>query len=152
MSMFEAPNAINGKLCKAFATIDGKVIDLFYIKSFEAKVEKGKSEIPIMGDLWIHHKGGSLSGTISMTVYYISPTFRDLIQSYGKTQIDTYFTMTIVNNDPGSKAGVQTLVLMECNLDSVTAGKFDVEADALEEDLEFTFSHMDYVTKFNEDI
>lgn len=149
MPMFRAPNAINGKLCKAFATINGQVIDLFYIKTFEATVEKGKSEIPIMGDVWIHHKGGSLSGSITMTVYYVSPTFRDLIQEFGKTQIDPYFTMTIVNNDPGSEAGIQTLVLMECNLNSVVAGKFDVEADALEEDLEFTFSNMDYVTKFN---
>jgi len=152
MAMFRAANAINGKLCKAYATIDGVVQDLFWIKTFEAKIEKNSSDIAIMGDVWLHHKGGSLSGSISMTAYYVSPVFRDMLCSFGSTQKDTYFTMTIVNADPGSEAGTQTLVLHECNLNSVVAGKFDVDADALEEDLDFSFSHCDYISKFKNEI
>lgn len=152
MAMFRAANAINGKLCKAYATIAGMVYEFCFIKTFEATVEKGKSEIPVMGDVWIQHKAGSLSGSASMTVYYISPIFRNIMQSFGKTKVDTYFDMTIINDDPGSEAGIQTLTLHDCNLDSVVATKFDVEADALEEDISLTFSGWDFISKFKETI
>lgn len=150
MAMFRASNAINGKLCKAYATINGQVADLCFVKTFEATVEKGKSDISTMGDLWLQHKAGSLSGAANMTIYYVSPIFRNMMQNFGNTQVDTYFTMTIVNADPGSAAGTQTLVLENCNIDSVVAGKFDVEADALEEDISLTFSGWSFISKFNE--
>lgn len=148
MAMMRAANAVNGKLCKASATIDGKVHDLFYIKSFEATVEKSKTEIPIMGDLWVQHKAGGVSGSASITAYYISPIFRNMMYDYIKTQKDCYFTLVITNNDPGSEAGTQTLTLLDCNIDSVTAGKFDVETEALEEDIDLTFSGWDFIGKF----
>lgn len=150
MTILRAGNTINGKCCKALATIDGKVEELFYIKSFSAEITKNKTEVPVMGDLWVQHKAGSLSGSGTMTMKYLSPVFRKMMNRFATTQIDEYFNMTIVNADPGSKAGTQTVTLFDCNIDGVVASKFDVESDSLEEDVAFTFSGVDDISDFKD--
>lgn len=150
MAIYRAANGINGKLCKAFATIDGKVEELCYIKSFNADITKNKTEVPVMGDVWVQHKTGSLSGSGTMTIRYGSPVFRQMMERYIKTQVDEYFNMTIVNNDPGSKAGIQSAILIDCNIDGVVATKMDVESDVLEEDIAFTFSGINYGSRFKD--
>lgn len=150
MSILRAGNTINGKCCKAFATIDGKVEELSYLKSFNAEITKNKTEVPVMGDLWVQHKAGSLSGSGTMTMKYLSPVFRKMMDEYATTMVDEYFDMTIVNADPGSKAGIQTVTLLDCNIDGVVATKFDVESDSLEEDVAFTFSGVANISNFND--
>ena len=150
MTILQAGNTINGKCFKAFATIDGKVEELFYIKSFNADITKNKTEVPVMGDVWVQHKAGSISGSGSMTMKYLSPIFRDMMERYATTQIDEYFNLTIINADPSSQAGIQTVTLNNVNIDGVVATKFDVESDSLEEDVNFTFSGVANISKFND--
>ena len=150
MSILRAGNTINGKCCKAFATIDGKVEELSYLKSFNAEITKNKTEVPVMGDLWVQNKAGSLSGNGTMTMKYLSPVFRKMMDEYATTMVDEYFDMTIVNADPGSKAGIQTVTLLDCNIDGVVATKFDVESDSLEEDVAFTFSGVANISNFKD--
>ncbi|MBC8581694.1 phage tail tube protein, partial [Zhenhengia yiwuensis] len=54
----------------------------------------------------------------------------------------------VTNEDPTSSIGAQTVLLKDCNLDSVVLASFDVDADVLEEDLDFTFSDADLLEKF----
>ena len=65
-----------------------------------------------------------------------------------KTGVDTYFDIQVTNEDPTSSIGAQTVLLKDCNLDSVVLASFDVDADVLEEDLDFTFSDADLLEKF----
>ncbi len=67
---------------------------------------------------------------------------------YAKTGKDTYFNITIVNDDPTSTIGKQTIVLYNCNIDSTILAKLDTEADALEEDIDFTFDDFDILDSF----
>ena len=67
---------------------------------------------------------------------------------YAKTGEDTYFTVTVVNDDKGSTVGKQTIVLYNCNIDSVMLAKLDTESDALEEDIDFTFDDFDILDSF----
>ena len=62
--------------------------------------------------------------------------------------MDTYFDIQVTNEDPTSSIGAQTVLLKDCNLDSVVLASFDVDADVLEEDLDFTFSDADLLEKF----
>ncbi len=149
MAIFKARNAINGKCCKALATINGEVFDLCWIKTFDANVEKSKTDVPVMGDIWMQKKSGGVSGSGSMTVYYCSPVFRDMITRFINSHVDEYFTMTVINDDESSSAGVQAVVFNDVNIDGCSAGKFDVTTDALEEDISFTFSGVEYISKFN---
>ena len=148
MAIWRAANSINGRLCKCFATIDGKVEELFFASSFEASIDKNKDEMGVMGDLWTHHKASSLSGSGNFTIKYASPVFRAMLKRYETTQVDEYFNITVVNNDPGSKAGIQTVVLLDCNIDGSVATKFDVDSGALEEDINFTFEGVEYPSQF----
>jgi hypothetical protein len=47
MPFMREQDAISGKQAKAFATINGRVEELFYAKSIEATIEKNKVDVPV---------------------------------------------------------------------------------------------------------
>lgn len=60
-----------------------------------------------------------------------------------------YDPMVVENDDQESSAGKQTVLLMDCNLDSVVLAKLDGDSDdALDEDADFTFEDFDILTPF----
>lgn len=150
MAILRAANTINGTHGKAFANIDGIIKDLFYIKSIEATATPNKVEVKALGSLATQHKnvGWTGSGTVSMN--YLSPTFREIMSKYAKTGVNTYFTMTVVISDPESLSGKQTCVLTDCTIDSVSVAKLDRESAILEEDVPFTFEGYEYMSTFND--
>ena len=83
-----------------------------------------------------------------MTIYYVTSIFRKMALKYAKTGKDTYFNITIVNEDPTSTIGKQTIVLYNCNIDSVILAKLDTESDVLDEDIDFTFDDFDVLDSF----
>lgn len=149
MGFLHAPDAISGKEGRAYAVINGNVEELFYAKNIEARVEKTKSEIKALGRRATQHKVTGWTGTGTMTLYYMSPVFRRMMLEYIRTGRDIYFTLVVTNEDPASTAGRQTVVLKECNIDSVVLAKFDVDADELDEEVPFTFSDFDLPDQFN---
>ncbi|OMF17247.1 phage portal protein [Paenibacillus amylolyticus] len=151
MTFFKAEDAISGKLGTAFATIDGRVEELFYAKAIEATAEKNKVEVPILGKTANSQRSVGWSGTGTLTIYYVSPIFRRMMLDYVKTGKDTYFDMQITNEDPTSAAGAQTATLIGCNIDSVIVTKLDTSSDdMLEEEIPFTYNDFDYVDEFNQ--
>lgn len=147
-----AGDTISGQEGKATSVIDGNVQDMFYIKTLEATFEKTKAEVKTLGKRGIQHKGTGWSGSGSMTIYYVTSIFREMALKYAKTGKDTYFNITIVNDDPTSTIGKQTVVLYNCNIDSVILAKLDTEADALDEDIDFTFDDFDILDSFGDPI
>jgi hypothetical protein len=141
-------DVISGRLGKAFAIIGDNVEDLFYLKSLEATIEKNKVDVPILGKTGVGHKANGWSGSGTMTVYYTTSVFRQLMVEYAKTGRDLYFTIQIENEDPTSRIGRQTVLLKNVNLDSVIIAKIDVEADNLDEEVSFTFSDIDMLENF----
>ena len=143
-----AGDTISGQEGKATAVIDGNVEDMFYIKTLEATFEKNKTEVKTLGKRGVQHKGVGWSGAGSMTLYYVTSRFRQMVAKYAKTGQDTYFSITIVNDDPTSTIGKQTVVLYNCNIDSVILARLDTESDVLEEDIDFTFDDFDILDSF----
>lgn len=143
-----AGDTISGQEGKATAVIDGAVQDLFFVKTVEATFEKNKAEVKALGHRGVQHKGTGWSGSGSFNIYYVTTLFRQMALKYAKTGQDTYFTLTIVNDDKGSTVGKQTVVLYNCNIDSVVLAKLDTDADSLEEDIDFTFDDFDILDSF----
>jgi hypothetical protein len=143
-----AGDTISGQEGKATSVIDGNVQDMFYVKTLEATFEKTKAEVKTLGKRGIQHKGTGWSGAGSMTIYYVTSIFREMALKYAKTGKDTYFNITIVNDDSTSTIGKQTMVLYNCNIDSTILAKLDTEADVLEEDIDFTFDDFDILDSF----
>ena len=150
MTFFRENDAISGKQAKAYATINGRVEELFYAKSIEATIEKNKVDVPVLGKTNTPKRSAGWSGSGTMTIYYVTSVFRQLMRNYIKTGQDFWFDLQITNEQPGSFAGRQTALLMECNLDSVIAARFDATSDdMLDEEMPFTFNDYDILEEFN---
>jgi len=150
MKTLNAPDTISGKEGRAYAKINGNNEELFMAKTIEANVEKNKSEIKAIGKRMTGHKTTGANGSGSMTLYYLTPLFRDMIKQWKETGVDIYFDMVIENDDQESSAGKQSTLLIGCNLDSVVLAKLDGDSDdALDEDVDFTFEDFDILTAFS---
>ncbi len=149
MAKLKSFDPISGKEGVAYAKINGNNEELFFAKTIEASVEKAKSEIKAIGRRMTGHKTTGMSGSGSMTLYYLTPLFRQMLKQYKDTGVDIYFDLVVENNDPSSSAGKQTVLLMDCNLDSVLLTKLDGDSDdPLEEDADFTFEDYDILQEF----
>lgn len=149
MAKLKSFDPISGKEGVAYAKINGNNEELFFAKTIEATVEKAKSEIKAIGRRMTGHKTTGLNGTGSMTLYYLTPLFRQMLKQYKDTGVDIYFDLVVENSDPSSSAGKQTTLLMDCNLDSVLLTKLDADSDdPLEEDADFTFEDYDILEEF----
>ncbi len=148
MAFLKAQDTVCGKEGIAQINLDGEIHKLFNIKSLEAKMEKNKSEIKTVGARATQHKTTGWSGTGSMTIHYISSLFRKLAVDYIKTGKDIYFDMIVTNDDPTSAVGKQVVALYNCNVDSTILAKLDIDDDALEEDMDFTFDDAEILEEF----
>lgn len=148
--ILNAGDTISGQEGKATAIINGEIKDMFYIKTLEATVEKNKEEVRTLGKRGVQHKTTGWSGTGSMTMYYVTSEFVKMAKEYIKNGKDTYFTVTVENNDPTSTIGKQTVTLFDVNIDSIPVTKLDVDNTVLDCDLDFTFDDLDLVNEFKE--
>ena len=149
MAKLKSFDPISGKEGVAYAKINGNNEELFFAKTIEASVEKAKSEIKAIGRRMTGHKTTGMRGSGKMTLYYLTPLFRQMLKQYKDTGVDIYFDLVVENNDPSSSAGKQTTLLMDCNLDSVVLTKLDGDSDdPLEEDADFTFEDYDILQEF----
>lgn len=150
MGFMKANDTLSGQEARAYTTIDGQVEEMFYAKNIEATVEKNKADVKTLGNRVTQHKATGWSGSGSMTIYYATSKFRKMMLEYIKNGKDVYFDIQVINEDPTSSLGKQTTVLKNVNLDSIIMAHFDVDSDALEEEISFTFDDVDILDEFNE--
>lgn len=153
MSTLKAWDAINGAEGTVYADIEINGVktreEMLYVKKVEAKIEKNKSEIKVLGSTSTKHKANGWKGSGSMTIYYATSLFRKLMLEYMKTGKDTYFTLYIENEDPSSEIGRQAIVLKQVNLDNVVFAKIDIDSTELDEEINFTFNDADILNEFD---
>lgn len=149
MAFLKASDTISGQEGRAYATINGQTEEMFYVKTLEATVEKQKAEVKTLGRRGVQHKATGWSGSGSMTIFYTTSRFRELMLQYMQNGVDTYFEIEVTNEDPSSTIGKQTVILKGVNLDSVIMASLDTEAEALEEEVSFTFEDVDMPVSFN---
>lgn len=148
MAYLKARDTISGQEGRAYLQMNGQQEEMFYIKTLEASIEKSKAEVKTLGKRGTQHKSTGWSGTGSMTIYYVTTKFRKLMMEYIKNGVDTYFDIMVVNEDPSSTIGRQSVVLHGVNLDSVIMAKLDTESEAMEEEMNFTFEDISILEDF----
>jgi len=149
VAYLRAKDTVNGALGTCFAIIGGKRHELMQVKNVKAMVKKTKTEIPILGLTGKQHKSGGWKGSGTMTVYYVSSLFREVMLEYMKNGVDTYFEMMITNEDPTGSTGRQTILLKDVNIDEMVIGKLNVDEDAMDEEMKFTFGDVDMLECFS---
>lgn len=142
-------DTISGGEGTATAIINGRVEEMFYIRSLEATVEKQKESFKVLGRRASQNKANGFSGTGTMTIFYVTSIFRKMLEEYARTGKDTYFTITVTNEDDTSSVGKQTTTLLGVNLDSAVIAKLDTEAGQLDEEVSFTFDDFTLSSTFN---
>lgn len=148
-TIMNAKDTVSASLAECFATIDGKRYNLMQAINLEAKFDKNKSEVPILGKTGKGNKSTGWKGTGSATFHYNTSIFRELLYKFKETGEDTYFDIQITNEDPTSSVGRQTVILKDCNIDGGVLAKFDADAEYLDEDMDFTFEDFEMPEKFS---
>lgn len=132
-------DALSAKLAECFVTIGTNRYNFMQAINFEAKFEKTKTEVPILGKTGSGNKSTGWKGTGSATFHYNTSIFRQMMIDFKNTGEDVYFEVQVTNEDPTSAAGRQTMVFVDCNIDGGVLAKFDADGEYLDEDMDFTF-------------
>lgn len=148
VAIMNGKDSVSGSLGKCFITIGNNRYNFMQAISLEASMEKTKTEVPILGKTGKGNKATGWKGTGSAKFHFNTSIFRELLQTYAKTGEDMYFDIQIVNEDPTSSVGKQTIMLIGCNMDSGLIAKFDADADYLEDEFDFTFEDWKLMDKF----
>ena len=143
-----ARDAIAGSQGSAYVTIAGNRYLFASLINIEARWEKTKTQVPIMGSVSKGNKATGGEGTGSATFHYNTSIFRELMYQYQETGEDFYFDIQVSNDDKTSTVGTQTTILKDCNIDGITIAMLDADADYLEDTLDFTFEKFLLPQKF----
>lgn len=146
----KAKDAISGKEGALYATIDGTVVQVAECKTITAKITKNKTEFKALGYRGTQQKATGWSGSGSLTIHYATSRWAKMMIDYAKNGTDTYFKLQIVNEDPTSRLGRQTVTLIDVNFDEAEVAKLDTSADFLDQSMNFTFSDIEMSDQFND--
>lgn len=138
-TVMKAKDAVYASLAQCFITIKGNRYLFMQAISLEAKMDKTKTKVPILGKTGKGNKASGWGGTGSATFHYNTSIFREMLKKYKDTGEDIYFDIQISNEDPTSAVGRQTIILRDCNVDGGILAKFDANGEYLDEDMNFTF-------------
>lgn len=141
-------DTISAALAECFITIGENRYNFMQAINLEAKFEKTKSKIPILGKTGKGNKSTGWEGSGSATFHYNTSIFRKMMLDYKNTGKDVYFDIQIINDDPSSHAGKQEIMLLGCNIDGGVLAKFDADGEYLDEDMDFTFEDFSMPTSF----
>lgn len=144
-----AREALSGASGEAFVTIEGRRYKWANLINIEAKMEKSKTEVPILGKSGKGNKATGWKGTGSATFHFNTSIFRKLLYRYKETGEDIYFDIQTTNEDKSSTVGRQTVILKDCNLDGGTIALLDADAEYLEDSFDFTFEDWELPEEFN---
>lgn len=146
--IMNAKDSVSASLAECFVTIEGNRYNFMQALNLEAKLEKTKTEVPILGKTGKGNKATGWKGTGSATFHYNTSIFRELLERFKNTGEDIYFDIQVTNEDPTSSVGRQTVILKDCNIDGGVLAKFDADGEYLDEDMDFTFEDFEIPEKF----
>lgn len=138
-TVMKAKDAVYASLAQCFLTIEGNRYLFMQAIDLEAKMNKTKTKVPILGKTGKGNKASGWEGTGSATFHYNTSIIREMLKKYKNTGEDVYFDIQISNEDPTSAVGRQTIILRDCNVDGGILAKFDANGEYLDEDMDFTF-------------
>lgn len=97
----------------------------------------------LMGRRMTGHKTTGANGTGTATFYKETSQFVLIMMDYVKKGSDPYFTLQAVLDDASSGRGTERVTLYDVNFDSAKIAGLDVDSEALEEEVPFTFEDFD---------
>ncbi len=149
MSFLLANDGINGKAGSAFMVKDGRNIELFGLKKYQADAEIQTSEFKVVGSITDQTKVKGIKYSGTMTIYYGTPEFLEILQEYKRTMKFPTINMQVVNEDKGSSVGSQVVAIYGVTLTKIPIAMLDDSADYLQEEIPFNFTDFEPLKMFN---
>lgn len=149
MAYLLANDGVDGKAGSAFMVKNGRNIELFGIKKYQADAEIQTAEFPVVGALINQTKVKGVKYTGTMTIYYGTNEFLDCLEEYKKTGRFPTINFQVTNKDTGTSVGSQTVMLYGVVLSKIPIAMLDDSADYLQEEIPFTFTDHKVLTAFN---
>ncbi len=149
MSFLLANDGINGKAGSAFMVKDGRNIELFGLKKYQADAEIQTSEFKVVGAIVDQTKVKGIKYSGTMTIYYGTPEFLEILQEYKRTMKFPTINMQVVNEDKGSSVGSQVVAIYGVTLTKIPIAMLDDSADYLQEEIPFNFTDFEPLKMFN---
>lgn len=146
--LMHARDTISAPLAECYVTIEGTRYNFMQAINLEATMEKNKTEVPILGRTGKGNKATGWQGTGSATFHYNTSIFRKLMKRFKETGQDVYFDIQVTNEDKTATVGRQTIILKDCNIDSLPLTKFDADGEYLEDEFDFTFEDWEMPEEF----
>lgn len=143
-------DVINSKDAMVTATINGRVIPLIECTDFEAKLEKNKEDVQVLGSHWKHHKVTSIEGTGTMEGYLVSSMWIKYALPYINGGAELYFNITVDIDDKSSRTGKQTVQLTDVSLDDIPIADISADDSVLDWSSDFTFEGIQLINEFND--
>lgn len=147
--LMKAMQSVSGAEAKCYVTLDGNRYNFMHAINIDAKYEKTKEEVPILGRRTKGNKAVGGKGSGSMEVHYNTSIMRRLAIRYMTTGEDFYFDTQVTNEDKTADIGRQTTILKDCNSDTITMALFDADATYLTETIDFTFESAEMPEEFD---
>lgn len=142
-------DTLNGKEGRAYITLNGEQIEMFNLKKIQVDSTLEETDMKVVGTRIVQKKTTGLSYSGSMDIYYGTPEFRQMVYNYRKTGALPYFTIQIVNDDPATSVGRQTIILYNVKISSLPIAQLDAENDILTETVQFSFTHFEILEAFH---
>lgn len=151
MSFLLERDTLHGAAGKAVIILDGQVKDLFGAKNVKTQAEITSSDMKVIGTKKAQQKPGSVKQTGTMTVYYGTPLFIDMLARYIRSGVMPYFNLQTTNDDPTTTVGVQTVAYYNCKLSgTIPLSVLDADADMLTMDVSFTYEDFEVLSAFHD--
>ena len=138
-------NGVEGSVTMDFGD---KVLNNKSVTEISFDIEHEKSDLPVLGSVNKVHKKLGSNGTFSMTMYDNMTMLREYEQMYQDNSIDTFFTTTVVQDDPSTKLEAQSISYYGCNIDKMTLSQLNVESEALKVEMSGTWEYFEINRKF----
>lgn len=148
--VLQAGDVINSKDAMVTATINGRVIPLIECTNFEAKIEKNKEDVQVLGSHWKHHKVTSIEGTGTLEGYLISSMWLKYALPYINGGAELYFNITVDIEDKSSRTGKQTVQLTDVSLDDIPIADISADDSVLDWSSDLTFEGVQIINEFND--
>ncbi|MGE6602591.1 phage tail tube protein [Lysinibacillus fusiformis] len=143
-----ARDALHGAQGRAYVTIGGNRYLFAQLINLEARMEKTKTQVPIMGRISKGNKSTGAEYSGSATFHFNTSVFRKMLKHYKDTGEDAYFDIQVTNEDKSASVGRQTTILIDCNMDGGIIAALDADAEYLEDSIDFTFEDWDMPEEF----
>lgn len=154
MSYILAKDALNGKQGKAFITLHkdagDEIYELFSVRKVNAKVDYQKADFKVVGTNTVQKKTTGATKTGTMSIYFGTKLFVDMAREYEKTGKVLFFDMQVINEDPSTSVGKQTINYYGCSLDSIPLSILDADADFLEQEVGFSYTSFEVLDDFTD--